>query len=225
MTLSVRSRPHAGHLAHLRLAAELAFGADLAGHARHLGGEDAELLDHRVDDGGRAQELALQRAAVDVEAHGLQQVALRHRGDGVGHFGRGPQEIVDQRVERLLHLAPGAAGHAEFYALARLALLADRLADALQLLRHALIGGNDLVEDIGELADGADMATRHAHGKIADAHRLHGLQQVVQLGERARYRIGSAVADPLPRPPGLLRDFGTGLHILAPRLGRLRKVA
>jgi hypothetical protein len=73
--------PHAGHLAHLRLAAELAVGADLAGHARHFGGEHAELLDHGVDDGRRAQELALQRAAVDVERHGLQQIALRHRGD------------------------------------------------------------------------------------------------------------------------------------------------
>ena len=31
--------PGAGDAAHLGLAAELAFGADLAGHARHLGGE------------------------------------------------------------------------------------------------------------------------------------------------------------------------------------------
>ena len=78
--------PHAGHLAHLRLAAELALGADLARHARHLRGEHAELLDHRVDDAGRAQELALQRPAVDVELHGLQQVALRHGGDRARHF-------------------------------------------------------------------------------------------------------------------------------------------
>ena len=31
--------PGAGDAAHLRLAAELAFGADLAGHAGHFGGE------------------------------------------------------------------------------------------------------------------------------------------------------------------------------------------
>ena len=54
--------PDAADLADLRLAAELAVGADLARDARHLGGEDAELLDHRVDDGGRAQELALRAA-------------------------------------------------------------------------------------------------------------------------------------------------------------------
>ena len=38
-----------------------------------------QLLDHRVDDRRRAQELAFERAALDVEAHGLQQVALRDR--------------------------------------------------------------------------------------------------------------------------------------------------
>ena len=38
-TLSVSSRHDAGHAAHLGLAAEHALGADLAGDARHLGGE------------------------------------------------------------------------------------------------------------------------------------------------------------------------------------------
>ena len=120
--------PHAGHLGHLGLAAELAVGADLARDARHLGGEHAELLDHRVDDGRRAQELALQRPAVDVEAHGLQQVALRDRGDRAGHLAGRPEQIVDQRVDRAFHLAPGAVGQAEADALARLALAADHLA-------------------------------------------------------------------------------------------------
>ena len=58
---------------------------------------------------GRAQELALQRPAVDVEPHGLQQVALRDRGDGARHLGGRPEQVVDQRVDRALHLGPGAA--------------------------------------------------------------------------------------------------------------------
>ena len=73
--------PDARHALHLGLAAELALGADLARHARHLGGERRELLDHRVDELGRAQELALERAAVDLQLHGLRQVALGHRAD------------------------------------------------------------------------------------------------------------------------------------------------
>ena len=39
--------PGAGDARHLRLAAELAFGADLAGDAGHFGGEAVELVDHR----------------------------------------------------------------------------------------------------------------------------------------------------------------------------------
>ena len=53
---------------HLGLAAELAVGAHLARHARHFGGEHAKLLDHGVDDLGRAQELAFQGPAVDVQS-------------------------------------------------------------------------------------------------------------------------------------------------------------
>ena len=41
--------PGAGHARHVGLAAELALGADLAGHAGDLGGEGRELGDHRVD--------------------------------------------------------------------------------------------------------------------------------------------------------------------------------
>ena len=46
-TLSVRSFQVPPTPAHLRLAAELAFGADLARHAGHFRGEGVELVDHR----------------------------------------------------------------------------------------------------------------------------------------------------------------------------------
>ncbi len=41
--------PRAGDAGHLRLTAELAFGADFARDARHFRGERVELVDHRVD--------------------------------------------------------------------------------------------------------------------------------------------------------------------------------
>ena len=41
--------PHAGYALHFRLTAELAFGTDFAGHARHFGGEAVELIHHDVD--------------------------------------------------------------------------------------------------------------------------------------------------------------------------------
>ncbi len=51
--------PGAGHAAHLGLAAELALGAHLARHARHLRGEAVELIDHRVDRVLEGEDLAL----------------------------------------------------------------------------------------------------------------------------------------------------------------------
>src|SRR5207248_8609186 len=44
---------------HLRLAAELAFGADFARHARDFTGERVELIDHRVDGALQLEHLAL----------------------------------------------------------------------------------------------------------------------------------------------------------------------
>src|SRR5207245_2141683 len=69
--------PHAGDAGHLGLTAELALGADLAGHARHLGGEGAKLIDHRVD-----RVLQFEDFAFDVDGDLARQVAV---GDGGGH--------------------------------------------------------------------------------------------------------------------------------------------
>ena len=53
--------PGAGDALHLRLAAELALGADLAGDARDLGREARELVDHRVDRVLELEHLAARR--------------------------------------------------------------------------------------------------------------------------------------------------------------------
>ena len=71
--------PRAGDARHFGLAAELAFGADLARDARDFGGERAQLIDHRVDG-----VLELQNLAADVDGDLLRQVAV---GDGHRHFG------------------------------------------------------------------------------------------------------------------------------------------
>ena len=60
-TLSVRSFHTPADALHLRLAAELALGADLARDARHLGGERVELVHHRVDGVLELEDLALAR--------------------------------------------------------------------------------------------------------------------------------------------------------------------
>ena len=152
----------------------------------------------------------LQRAAVDIELHGLQQVALRHRGDGAGHFGGRPEQVVDQRVDRTFHLAPGAARNAEPHALPGLAFLADQLADPLELLRHALVGGDDLVEGVGDLAGDAELVARHADREIADPHRLERCEQLMMAAGSIDavgrvFRDGHAIA-------GLSGGLGGRLH-------------
>src|SRR5690606_19556232 len=69
--------PRAADSRHLRLAAELAFGADLARHAGHFAGEAVELVDHRVDGVLEFEDLAL-----DVDGDLLGQVA---RSSRAGH--------------------------------------------------------------------------------------------------------------------------------------------
>ena len=79
------------------------------------------------------------------------------------------------------HLAPGAFRQAKAHALASLALAAHHLPNALELPRHALVGGDDLIEGVGDLAHEADLVAGHAHREIADAHCLQGMQELAEL--------------------------------------------
>ena len=106
---------------------------------------------------------------------------MGHRSDGARHFRRRPEQVVDQRIDRGFHLAPGALRQAEAHALAGLAFAAHHLPNALELTRHALVGGDDLIEGIGDLAHDADLVARHAHREIADAHGLQGMQELAEL--------------------------------------------
>ena len=55
----------------------------------------------------------------------------------------------------------------------------DNLADLLQLLSHPLVGGNDIVEGIGDLARQLGPVSRQPNGKVAGAH---GLKRIEELG-------------------------------------------
>ena len=55
----------------------------------------------------------------------------------------------------------------EARALAGLAFFADGLADALQLARHLLVGGDDVVEGVGDLAFKAGPGDGQPDGEVA----------------------------------------------------------
>ena len=97
-----------------------------------------ELIDHRVDDLRRAQELAGQRPAVDLERHALRQVALGDRADDARHLGRRLHQVGDQRVDRRRsQSAHVALGVRQRRALPDVAGLADDGAEALELVGPA----------------------------------------------------------------------------------------
>src|SRR5207244_527696 len=98
--------PHAGDAFDFGLAAELAFGADFAGDTSHFGGEGVELRHHGVDDSGGMQELALERAAVHFEGHGLGEIAFGDSTDDARDFGGGLNQISDQAVDGIETLGP-----------------------------------------------------------------------------------------------------------------------
>src|SRR5262249_54869885 len=96
--------PGAGHAQHVRVAAELAFGADLADHERHLRRERGQLVHHRVDG-----VLEFEDFAAHVDGDLLRQVAVR---DGGGHIRNIPYlagEVGRHRVHGVGEVFPGAA--------------------------------------------------------------------------------------------------------------------
>ena len=100
--------PGAGDTGHRRLTAELAFGADLARDARHLGGEGVELIDHRVD-----RVLQLEDLAFDVDGDLARQVAARDRRRHLGDVADLRRQIGGQQVDVVGQILPGAGDDRE----------------------------------------------------------------------------------------------------------------
>jgi hypothetical protein len=173
--------------------------------ARDLVGEARELVDHRVHGLADPLELALDRLALDLERHLLRQVALGHGVDHARNLRRGPDEVVDQRVDRLDRLLPGAAHRPERRALGHAALAADHAADPLELARHAHVLVDQLVEGAVQLGDHAAAAGREALAEVAVAR---GDQRVEERLEQARVDMAVAVGGRLGR--GALRRPGRG---------------
>ena len=131
------------------LAAELAFGADLARDPGHLRGEGVELVDHRVDRVGQALVLALEGLAVDLRGHPLREIAAGHGVENAADFEHRGGQIEDQLVDRGLVARP-APGRPDRDPLADPALATDRAADASELLGAALVQLGDVVERLGD---------------------------------------------------------------------------
>ena len=132
--------PGAGDARHLRLAAELAFGADFARDARHFGGEGVELIHHRVDG-----VLQLENFALHVDGDLARQVAARHGGRHLGDVAHLRGEVGRQQVDVVGQVLPGAGDARHHRLAAEPAVGADLARDArhfggegAQLLDHGV---------------------------------------------------------------------------------------
>ena len=95
--------PRAGDTGHLRLSAQLAFGADFAGHAGDFGGEGVELVDHGVDG-----VLQLEDFALHIDGDLARQVAAGHGGRDFGDVANLAGEVSGHGVDRVGKILPGA---------------------------------------------------------------------------------------------------------------------
>src|SRR5690606_38570340 len=177
--------PGAGDAGHLRLAAELALGADLARHARDFRGEAVELVDHRVDG-----VLELGDLAAHVHRDLARQVAARHGRGHLGDVAHLAGEVGRHRVDVIGQVLPGA-GH-----VGDLRLSAE-LAFGTHFARHAGHFRGEAVELVDHRVDGVlelgDLAA-HVHGdlarQVAARHRGRHLGDVAHLaGEVGSHRV------------------------------------
>ena len=145
--------------------AELAFGADLARNARQLGDESVELVDHRVD-----RVLQLEHLAAHIGGDLLAQVAVGNRADHPLHLAGGPHEVVDEAVDRIDAAGPALGQPSEHDALGEPSLLADDLADSGELDAERLVGDDDVVQAVGDLAGDTRPVERHPGGEVAFAN-------------------------------------------------------
>ena len=109
-------------------------------------------------------------AAVDLDRHGLRQVALGDRADDARDFGGRLDHVVDQLVDRAQLGVPAAGRAADLGPVADLAFLADDLGETLEFFGDLLIEADHLVEQDGDLIVGA--VFRQADGKVAAAQFL-----------------------------------------------------
>ena len=134
--------PGAADARHVRLAAELAFGADFARHARHFGGERAQLVHHRVDGFFQLQDLA-----AHVHRDLARQVAVRDGGRHLGDVAHLAGQVAGHRVDVVGEILPRARDALHLGLAAELAFGAD-------LARHARHFGREAVQLVDHRVDG-----------------------------------------------------------------------
>ena len=161
--------PGAGDARHLRLAAEQAFGADLARHARHLRSEAVELVHHRVD--GVFQ---LEDFAFHVDRDLAAEVSARHCGSYLGDVADLRGEVGCEQIDVVGQIFPGAGDAGHHGLTAEPAVGAD-------FARHARHFGSERAQLLDHGIEGVFEQQHFAADVYSD------LLRQVAAGDRGRY--------------------------------------
>src|SRR5579859_5249099 len=185
--------PYTRYAAYLGLAAELAFGAHLAGHASHLVGEGVELVDHGVDG-----VLQLEDLAANIDGDLLGEVAVGDGGRDVGDVAHLAGQVAGHQVHVVGQVFPDAA-YTLHIRLATEASFSAHLAghashlvgEGVELVDHGVDGVLQL-EDLAANVDG-DLL-----GEVAIGDRGRDLGDVANLaGQVAGHQV-HVVGEVLP---------------------------
>ena len=218
--MSVRSFQVPATPDHLGLAAELAFGADLAGDARHLGREPVQPIDHRVDG-----LLELEDLAADVDRDLARKIAIGDRRRHLGDVAHLAGQVAGHEVDAVGQILPRAGDAGNLGLAAEFAFGADLAGDArhfrgeaVELIDHRVDGVLEL-EDLAfhvdrDLARQVAAGDRGRHlGDVADLGRQVGRQQIDVVGQILP-RAGNAWNDGLAAEPALGADLaGDARHL------------
>ena len=178
---------------HFRLPAQLAFGADLARHARHFRGERSQLLHHRVDG-----VLELQDLAADVDGDLLGEVAVGDRDRDFGDVAHLRGQVAGHLVDVVGEVLPraGDAGHDRLAA--ELAVGADFARDAADFRRERVQLVDHRVDGVLQLEDLALHVDRDLARQVAARHGGRDLGDVAHLAGQVRRHEVDVVGQVLP---------------------------
>ena len=187
--------PRAGHARDLRLTSKLAFGADLARHARDLTGKRVQLIDHRID--GLFQ---LQDLSADVDRDLLRQVSAGDRGGDVRDVADLGGEVIGHRVDAVGQVLPGT-GDAEHLCLsAESSLGADLTRNAGHLSGERVQLVDHRIDGFFQQQNFAADVDRDFLREVAARNRRRHFRDVAHLaGEVARHEV-DVVGEVFPGP-------------------------
>ena len=170
---------------HLSLAAELAFGTDLARDTRHFGRECVELIGHGID-----RILQFENFALHVDRNFARQVAASHGCRHLGDIAHLCRQIAGHGVDAVGQVLPGTGNARHVGLTAEAPFGADFASNASHLAGEAVKLIHHRIEGFLQLKDFAANVDRNLARQVAAGDRGRDFGDVADLtGQVRRHRV------------------------------------